>query len=218
MSETPDKVIQHIQQIRKSKQRSIHDCALILDIPKEDYLRFEEGMAPLTLPEIELLASFFDVPLSTIFNDSIPEVTPLSALPLETRTTYKDLRQKMIQVKLILLRDEAGISLEKLQEMTGISSEDLEAYDSGNKPIRFDHLLQICGCLGQPVDAFFSEEPDFMQSPDSLHSQQKWQNEYPDRSNPIEDPYQQLVDALKQTPKEDQARIAKELLNNLRSL
>lgn len=218
MAPIPEKVIQHIQQIRKSKQRSIHDCASILDIPKENYLKFEEGSAPLTLPEMELLASFFDVPFSSFFEETITEITPLSALPRETRSSYKDLRNKMIQVKLILLRDEAGISLEFLQEMTGISYEDLDSYDSGSKPIPFNHLIQICAYLGRPVDAFFSQEPDFMENPDNSEAQQKWQPEYPEGSNPVEDPYQQLVDALKQTSKEKQARIAKELLNNLNSL
>jgi len=218
MALTPENVIKRIQQIRKSRQRSIHDCAILLDISREDYLNFEEGSALLTLPEMELLASFFNVPLSSFFDESIIESTPLSALPREARSSYKDLRHKMIQVKLILLRDEADISLEFLQEKTGISYEDLDSYDSGNKPIPFDHLNRICTCLGQPVKTFFSEEPDIVKNPEDSRPQQKWQPEYPERDNPSEDPYELLVNALKQTPKEDQARIARELLNNLKSL
>lgn len=218
MAQTPEDVIHRIQRIRRSKQRSIHDCALILDIPKEDYLKFEEGSVSLTLPEMELLASFFDVPLSSFFDETTPEIVPLSALPRETRSSYKELRHKMIQVRLIMLREEAGISLELLQEMTGISYEDLESYDNGSKPIPVHHLIRICAYLDQPVDVFFSQEPDFLENPEDSHHQQKWQPEYPEGKNPAEDPYQQLVEALKQTPKEDQARIAKELLNNLKSL
>jgi len=222
MTQKPEKVIQRIQQIRKRKLRSIYECASLLDIPREHYLQFEEGTNPLALPDMELLASFFDVPLSSFFNNPANETCPLSTLPHETRSAYKDLRHKMIQVKFILLREEAGISLKVLHESTGIPLEALENYDRVNSPIPLDHLCQICSFLGQPINAFFSQEPDFIDDSEGSLPQPKWKPEYPEGGNTeaqgTEDPYIQLVDALKKIPKEDQARIAKILLNNLKSL
>ncbi len=185
-------------------------------------MQFEEGADPLALPDMELLASFFDVPLSSFFNDAANEKTHLATLPQETRSAYKDLRHKMIQVKFIFLREEAGISLKYLHESTGIALETLENYDRGKSSIPLDHLFQICSFLGQPINAFFSQEPDFIDGSEGSLSQPKWKPEYPEGVNKeaqgTEDPYIQLVEALKKIPKEDQARIAKILLNNLKSL
>lgn len=222
MTQTTKDIIQRIQQIRKLKRRSIHDCAALLDITKEDYLDFEGGITQLTLPDMELLASFFDVRLSSFFDETLPEIRPLSALPRNTRSSYRELRHKMIQVGLIMGMEEAGISLEYLQEMTGIPLETLDSYDKGNSPILIDHLIQISECLGKPISAFYNQDPDYILDTDESHPTQKWQPEYPRGSDPEPDheidPYEQLVNALKRIPKEDQAQIAKILLNNLKSL
>ena len=68
MTELTDHIPERIKTIRKSKRRSIHDCATILGLSKGTYLNIEKGLEPITLPELELLALYFEEDLSVFLN------------------------------------------------------------------------------------------------------------------------------------------------------
>ncbi len=222
MKQEPEKILKRIRKIRKTKRRSIHDCASILSISKEHYLRFESGTAPLTLPDIEVLAQFFGVSLSTVFDDSPLESQSLPSKTRSTRSQYIKLRHKMIQARFNLLREKAGMTLEDIHQSTGIEMEALLAFDNGTAPIPIGYLIKIVDCFEESFDYFYNQNPAFA---DEYRNHEpegpKWQPEYPkseERGNNLdEDPYAQLILALKHISKEDQARIAKILLNNLKS-
>ncbi len=224
MKPNPEKLANRIRNIRKANHRSIHDCASLLDISKEHYLRFENDSAPLSLPELELLARFFAVPLEAFLDDSPLENYTLSLPKASQRAQYIQLRHKMIQAQIDLLRKNKGMTLAELHQETGISQEAMAAFDQGMSPIPISNLMVIADCLGESLDHFFNEDPQSLASHDEDNPQKKlkWQPEYPENKGDKDDqdtePLNRLMNALQQVPKDDQARIAKALLQLIKSL
>lgn len=220
MTQSPENIIQRIQQIRKLKQHSVHDCATILGIADEQYLRFEEGTAQLTLPEIELLSLFLGVPLLTFFNESPIETGSFTLLIDSIQPLFIKLRHKMIRAKLAVERELKPVTVEEIQEATAIPLDTLQAYENGESPIPLHHLWQICDFLAIPIESFFNPELTQVNNININQDQVNWQPEFPagetNTINTEEDPYQHLINAMKRIPKEYQVRIAKILLNGLK--
>lgn len=222
MVQTPEKIIEQIKKVRTRKQQSIHNCAMILDISKENYLKFENGEKPLSLPEIELIAIYLGIPMQNLFDDDPVKDDSLLVLQDEVQPQYRNLRQKMIRAKLNAEKTKRGISLEKLHQETGIPLQALTFYENGDLPIPFHHLIQISKVLSLPMDAFFSQENMAKKSASPHNGQPNWQQEYPESEteNRISagEAHSPLEIAISMLPIEDQAAMAKTLLEKLKTL
>ncbi|MCB2202789.1 helix-turn-helix domain-containing protein [bacterium] len=220
MAQSTENTLQRISDIRRTLQRSVHDCAGILGISEAKYLAFEQGRESLSLPDLELLSLYLNIPLQELFDKDVHTSSSHHLLQLNIRPQYKQLREKMIQTKLILARESKGLSLFDLAQETDIPEKTLQAYELGQLPIPLNHLKSICEALGCSIDTFFPEDNALNGAPKVNNRQGRWQPEYPNNEaapNPEEDPYRQLLAALKQIPEEDQARIAKQLLELLKN-
>ncbi len=215
-------IVQRIKTIRKNKKRSIHDCASILDIPKERYLQFEQGDAALSLPQIEILSVFFGVPIQKIFDGDIPDEEFSSLMVGETKSKYLSLRHKIIQAKLSLELEHADLDLETLSKKAQIPLEDLAAYETGERNIPLNHLFSISEALQLPVDSFIDQTLLTSEENKRQKAQVEWEPEFPiepqEAASDGDQIYDQLLQAIKMIPTEDLARIAKILLNSLKSL
>ena len=215
-------IVQRIKTIRKNKKRSIHDCASILDIPKERYLQFEQGEAALSLPQIEILSVFLGVPIQKIFDGNIPDEEFSSLMEGETKSKYLSLRHKIIQAKLSLERENADLNLQTLSDNTQIPLEDLQAYETGERIIPLHHLFSISEALRLPVDSFIDQTLLTSDQNNRQKDQLEWEPEFPKETQEAvsdgDQLYDQLLQAIKMIPTEDLARIAKILLNSLKSL
>lgn len=222
MAQESISVIQRIKQIRKLKQRKIHDCATLLGISKTHYAQFEEGTASLTLPEIELLAAYFCVPTSLLFNSGPLEYKPMSILSARIKPQFTKLRQKMIQAQLVLERQKSGLSLDEIHDGTGIPLRDLRAYEKGKLVVPYEHLLQISEILSLPIDTFQTGIWEKEAHPIHDQNQIRWHPEYPKETavtkGQEEGRYSYLAHAIEKIPMEDQAHAAKFLLKKLRAL
>lgn len=222
MAQNPINVIQRIKQVRKLKQRRIHDCATLLDISKGTYAQFEEGKLSLTLPEIELLAAFFCIPTQIFFDRRPINNKQLSIVSKRIKPQYKKLRHKMIQAQLALERQKRGLSLDEIHEGTGIPLKDLKAYENGGRPVPFDDLLQISEVLSLPFVSFQSGISEKESHLSQDQNQTRWHTEFPKETavtkDQKQDRYAYLYHAIEKLPKEDQAHVAKFLLKKLRAL
>lgn len=217
-----EKIVERIKQIRKLKNRSLHDCAKVLNIQKERYHHFEDGNGVLSLPELELLAIFLEVPLQSFFQDSDLELDQAALLSEEKMPIYKNLRDKIIRTKLNLEIEKKGISLENLNDKTGISLQTLKSYQENGESIPFDHITQITEHLGIPINSLLQDtlesDEEFIIGKDQEQSQ--WEPEYQDsRGIPDEEetPQTVLLEAVKSLSITDQAEIAKLLLEKLKA-
>ncbi len=222
MSVTTDVITKRIKFIRKTKRRSMHDCATILGLSRETYHGIETGTAPLTLPLLELLAIYLGVDLSDFLDDHQQHPFYAAFLKEDLRPRYVELREKMIRARIALEVAHNDLTLEDMAAATQIAQEKLQAYQNGETSIPLQDLISISAYLELPLQTF--SEPiwagDNGQNASGITDQ--WQPEFTPataESEPLEeDPFSDLMAALKKLPTQDQADIAKIILEKLRSL
>ena len=212
-----------IKSIRKSMQMSLHDCARILGTSTSRYLAFEQGEESLSLPEFEILAYYFGIPLMECLEGQLNFSMRFSLLEDDKRTAYIHLREKWIRARITLEIEKQEVKLEELAEVVGISTETMNGYKIGEIPIPINHLQIICTQLNIPLDDFFPEIE--LGELDNQHPYEQaagqWNPEFPpgeyaNKNN--EAIYNQLLAALKEISEEDQAQVAKALLKKLKSI
>lgn len=219
--QTIEVILRRVHEVRKIKQRNIHDCAAFLNISKEDYLHFEQGSELLSLPEIELLALFLGVSPSIFFKPDHWENKKLGLLDDHIQPQFTNLRHKMILARITDELRNKSLTPEKILEETDISPTDLNDYLSGEKSIPLDLLLKISKVLDLTEEDLIG--PAWLGRPDENlpKSQNNWQWEYSPQGfqeNPEDSIYGQLILALQQLSKKDQAEMAKVLLEKLKSI
>jgi hypothetical protein len=128
----------------------------------------------------------------------------------------------MLRALITLARENRSESLEDIQQASQIPLETLEAYDQGTSPMPIEDLVKVCTYLEIPIDSLhdplWPNESKFQED----HPKADWEPEYetvtPLNDLEIEDPYTDILKALQKVPKQDQAFIAKYLLEKLRSM
>lgn len=143
-----------IRDARQVSGRTNHACAEALGISPDGYDAYESGQQAPSLPELEALAYYLDVPLAHFWG-----TTALSELPPEESVTEKinrslSLRQQSIGEKLQAARTAAGLSLEDLSRRSGITASLLERYESGETPVPVTELEAIVENLDGSLQAF----------------------------------------------------------------
>ncbi len=216
MVQIPEELHEKIKTIRTSLNFSIHDCAKLLGIPQGNYLAFEKGEQQLSLPDLEILALLFGLPLKALFHENFRRIYQLALLHDNIRSHYQVLRQKIIQTQLVLERKAAGMTLESLHDATGIPVDKLQAYEQDGIPIPVNDLQSICVHLGKQMEIFFPDEID-IEELSFAHENKSKSHEQQQTDPDTEDSIDELLSVLKKVPKEEQAEIAKVLLNKLRS-
>ena len=142
-----------VQAARESARRETAECAQALGISTADYEKAEAGEYPLTLPALEALAMFLNVPMGYFWGSE--------SLANNQRTSYEDfieLRQRVIGVLLKQRRLRTRKSLKELAENLGVEEEIITGYESGNQPIPYLHLEQLSRVLDISVTHFIDEE------------------------------------------------------------
>jgi len=141
-----------IREAREFNGRSIEDCAAVLGMNADDYEAVESGGYPISLPELEALAMYLQLPMGYFWGKYRLEDVP--------RTDYQKmiaLRQRVIGVLLSQARLQAKINHEALADETGIAVETLQAYELGQASIPYMHLEQIARVLELPLDNFLDD-------------------------------------------------------------
>ena len=223
MVQAPEGLNLKIKGIRKSMQMSLHDCAKVLGTSTNRYLAFEQGEESLSLPELEILAFYFGIPVMECLEDQINSSLRFSLLKDEKRTAYIHLREKWIRSRLIMEMEENESDLADLSEELNIPQEKLNGYRNGELPIPLNHLQVICTHFQLPLDDLFPalELTELDDRGTIKQAAGQWNPEFPQgdsASGGSEALYNQLLAALKEIPEEDQAQVAKALLKKLRSI
>jgi len=145
-----------LRDARQAAGKSAKDCAARLGCTPGVYGRYETGKKAVSLPELELLAYFFNVPLSHFWghetlSDGRGEVVDHESAELLA------LRHRIVGVQLRAARAKAGLSIKELSAAAGIPAGRLSAYEFGRKPIPIPELEALAGALGQTVEDFLPE-------------------------------------------------------------
>jgi len=221
MWEATEKISQRIRTIRELDHRKIEECASFLGISPELFREIENNERSITLPEIELLALLFSLPIKSFFEDSPIEEKFPPSLTACVRDDYMKLRNKMILANIEIEARKQEISLGDLQTRTETPLESYDPYENG---ISWDNLQRICNELSISIDALLEGALNpYGGADDGIHDE-NWTPEFPDEPAPVdhnrwdENNYEDLVRAVKRAPKDEQALLAKILLEQLREI
>ena len=145
-----------IRDARLAARMSMRECAEAIGISDSVFRSYETGKKSPSLPELETLAYFLDVPISHFWgtetlSDNAPATAPLD-LP-----RLAGLRQRMIGALLRQERTTASISMKSISQQTGVSTRRIKDYEMGERPIPIPELEVIVNALGGRIETFLDK-------------------------------------------------------------
>lgn len=141
-----------IRDARVNALRDIGDCAIALNVSPEDIEAWEYGDSVPSLPQIEVLANFLDVPISQFWSQSTLSET--EDRRIDAQAEYVKLRTRMIGALLRQAREDSQLSIEALSEATNIAVDKLNSYELGEVPVPMHELAVLASNVRRNMDYF----------------------------------------------------------------
>lgn len=141
-----------LRDARLHARRSPEECARLLGVEPSLVETWEYGEATPTLPQLELLANYLDVPVSQFWSGTTLSDTQVDRSAAQRE--YLALRDRMIGALLRQAREDAGVSQEALAERSGLSAAEIEAYEFGDKPLPMHVLTVLASAVNKNVSYF----------------------------------------------------------------
>ncbi len=147
-----------IRNARERARATRKVCADVLGVTVYTFSSYEDGTKQISLPELELLARYLDLPLEALREDHISDDGQEGPLP--SPDFYLPLRNRIIGARLRQVRLEAGRTQQDLAELLGHSTGLVSAYEYGDKPVPLAELELASRALGVPLDSFLDTESE----------------------------------------------------------
>lgn len=141
-----------IQDAREFAGQSIADCAAVVGISQEQFEQAEKGEYDISLPELEALAIFLDVPMGHFWGSET-----LAVEPEPDFAQMIALRHRVVGVILRQLRLQSQKTHEELADVLGVDVALIQSYESGQISVPYLHLEQLCRAMGAGVDQFVEQ-------------------------------------------------------------
>lgn len=142
-----------LQDARLSAGKSVEECARLLGISPHTFAAYELGESSPSLPELELLAVYLNVPMDHFWGKVIKTDGAAEAASLPREPLFR-LRRRVIGAQLRGARQKAGLSIEALAEQLNLSPEDLKQFELGESPIPVPLLEALAFTLNRPINEF----------------------------------------------------------------
>lgn len=143
-----------IRDARLAARRSTQDCADAIGIRKSVFRSFEEGLRAPSLPELETLVYYLDLPMDHFWGKQVKSENASLHQKLDLPKLLA-IRQRKIGALLRQERMNASISIRNLAHQTGIASSRIKAYELGERPIPLPELEVLVQTLGGRIETFF---------------------------------------------------------------
>ena len=205
-----------IRDARTHARRSITECAQAIGVKSGQFRAYEEGRHAPSLPELETLVYFLDLPLNHFWSKEIKsdKLMPYENLDLPRLLAV---RQRKIGALLRQERMNGSISIRNLAHSTGISGARIKSYELGERPIPLPELEALVKALGGRIETFFdrsgpvgqwllNEEAisDFLELPVELRQFV---------TMPVNRPYLELAQKLSNMSKDKLRSVAEDILD-----
>jgi transcriptional regulator with XRE-family HTH domain len=142
-----------LKNARTRAGRSQKDCAKVLGCSPRTISDYEYGRRAISLPELEVLARFLEVPISRFWQEG-----PMAEEEELDSEEVMAIRRKIIGV---LLR-QARLTVKKTQkdcaEFLGCSVGRISQYEHGQREVPLPALEVLADSLGVPITHFLDEE------------------------------------------------------------
>ena len=116
---------------RTQRGESKKSCGEVIGVTSRTINKYENGERSPSLPELEVLAYYLDVPLERFWEDIAPESQDKMEA-LKNLSQRLELRNLKIGATLKKLRQEAGLTMKEVCEKMGLTSYRLKSYENGS--------------------------------------------------------------------------------------
>ncbi|MGC9468781.1 MAG: helix-turn-helix domain-containing protein [Anaerolineae bacterium] len=204
-----------IRNVRDQARASRRECAAVLGVSVSRFASYEDGTRAISLPELELLARYLEVPMSTFrATDSLNEDTKAARLP--NPELFLPLRHRIVGARLRQLRHEREKTQVEVGEILGCSASSISDYEYGRRPIPVADLEMVSRGLGVTLDYFVDHDSE-VGAWHRLHAEFEAFSELPDEVRdfvlrPINQSYLELAMKLSKMPAGQLRAIAEGIL------
>ena len=143
-----------IKDARLASNKSTEECAKGMGISNGKFEAYEKGEEAPSLPEIEALGYFLDIPIDHFLDRQPVSFESKESTAVEKLDHLLPLRQRIIGITIRKARLETGISLEELAQHTEIDLDILKSYEIGASPIPLPELEIISIALNMSIRDF----------------------------------------------------------------
>ena len=145
-----------IRDARIAARKTVTEMSKAMGISTALLRAYEEGRKAPSLPELEVLAYYLNLPIqhfwsSEALSDDVARTEPINLAQLVS------LRQRIIGAMLRQKRLQTSTSIKSLSDETGISQGRISGFEEGTHPIPLPELEAILSVVGGRVEAFFDQ-------------------------------------------------------------
>jgi transcriptional regulator with XRE-family HTH domain len=204
-----------LRDARVSALRSQEDCARMLHTTVEEIEAWETGEYSPSMPQIELLAYYLDVPVSHFWGMRTLQGSERDVAGAQT--DYLSLRDRMIGALLRHAMQEAGMSVDDLAAASHIDAGTIIVYQYGDLAIPVHELTVLADAVGKNL-TYFLEQSSYIGR--LLNMREKWHHfaELPDdlrefAANPLNIGFIEVAAMLAQMPADKLRRLGRSVLD-----
>jgi len=188
-----------IRDARLSANKSVEECAQAIQISVADFDAYELGDIAPSLPQVELLAYFLNIPLDHFWGNTALSEKSRTDNPLNIEQLV-EIRQKLIGVTLRQAREQAQLTLQEVADGTGLTPEELEAVEYGQKSISLPELEYLSSYLNLQIRELQDKHGPIGAKADQQRTVQDFLTLPPDIqefvAKPVNRPYLELAQRL----------------------
>lgn len=146
-----------MREARLDSGKSLSDCAQFLDLPDDVIEKFELGNESPSLPQLELIAYFLEVPLDRFWTKTSSGEREVKKDVYHSPRVVL-IRDRIIGAMLRQARVEGKMSVEELSMRTSLNPADIEAMELGKKSVTVPQLESIAKVLNLSIQDFQDRE------------------------------------------------------------
>ncbi|MBC8098648.1 MAG: transcriptional regulator [Armatimonadetes bacterium] len=141
-----------LRDARMAAMRTVEDCARLLRVEPGLIEAWEYADAVPSLPQLELLAYYLDVPMSHFW--SMETLAGKQRPRMTAQEEYLHLRQRMVGALLRAAREDAKLSVEAVAESTHLAAATITAYELGEQAMPMNELSSLASAVNKNIGYF----------------------------------------------------------------
>lgn len=204
-----------IQSARQSSGQTIEECSDAIGVSQQQLEAYENGVESPSLPEIEALAFFLQIPLDYFWGRDVVDPNQ-NQLNVFEKDRLRHLRHRVIGATIRQARHQAGMTALELASSVDISEEQLNSYELGEKPIPLPVLEMLANSLNRTIKDFQDNRGPIGTWIKQQRAMQNFTDLSPDLqdfiSRPINRPYLEIAQRLSEMSVEKLRTVAEGLL------
>ncbi len=204
-----------LRDARVKAGRSLEDCAGLLRTTPNVIESWEFGDDVPSLPQMELLAYYVDVPVSHFWG--MDALEGIRDEKVSAQQEYIALRNRMIGALLRIAREDLGITLEQIAEESGLPIERINAYEMGELPPPMHELTVLSSIVKKNIPYFLESQSHLGEW---LLLREEWQHftKLPDEvrrfaANPLNLGFIEIAIMFSQMPADKLRKVGESVLN-----